>query len=96
MSEIPSTQVIRHWVAWGVNEHCPDEHSEHSAERVDQFERWLDTLLEAERDRILQLVYSLQPNLLTNGATPRDIEAFEYAIWQFRHQLVDAIKGEDK
>lgn len=96
MSEIPSTRVIRHWVAWGTTEDCPDEHSEHSAERVDQFERWLDTLLEAERDRILQLVFSVEPHLLTKGATPRDIEAFAYAIRQFRYDLADAIKGKDE
>ena len=49
-----------------------------------------------ERERILQLVYSLAPKLLTDGATPRDIEAFAYAIRTFRYQLLDAIKEETK
>jgi hypothetical protein len=45
-----------------------------------------------ERERIIQLVYGFMPPLLMGGATQRDKEAFAYAIWQFRHHLVDAIK----
>lgn len=44
--DIPSTSVIKHWVAWGVTANCPDEFMEHDPERVKQFEAWL-----AEHDR---------------------------------------------
>jgi len=49
-----------------------------------------------ERERIINLVYKFEPELFTKGASDRDIEAFNYAIWQFRYKLVDAIKGENK
>lgn len=40
MSDIPSTEVIRHWCAWGYT--GDDEAGmEHSPERVAQFEAWL-------------------------------------------------------
>jgi hypothetical protein len=39
--DIPSTDVIQHWCAWGVTDNCPDDHSEHSNERVEQFSAWL-------------------------------------------------------
>jgi hypothetical protein len=96
MTEIPSTNVIRHWCAWGTTADCPDEHSDHSIERVEQFEAWFASELRNERERIIQLVFSVEPHLLTNGATSRDIEAFAYAIRQFRYDLVDAIKGENR
>jgi hypothetical protein len=48
----------------------------------------------AERERIIKLVQEFQPALFTKGATDRDIQAFDHAIWQFRYMLVDAIKGE--
>ena len=35
-TDIPSTEVIRHWVAWG-----PED--DHSQERVDQFDAWFAT-----------------------------------------------------
>lgn len=37
----PTTDVVRHWVAWGPSENCPDELIEHSNLRVLQFEAWL-------------------------------------------------------
>jgi hypothetical protein len=39
--DIPSEDVIRHWVAWGYTEGCPDEYVEHDPVRVRQFEAWL-------------------------------------------------------
>ena len=66
MSEIPSTQVIRHWVAWGTTGDCPDEHSEHSAERVKLFEQWLETQREAERERIIKLLEDYQQKALAS------------------------------
>lgn len=39
--DIPSTSVIKHWVAWGVTTDCPDDYMEHDPERVKQFEAWL-------------------------------------------------------
>lgn len=39
--DIPSTSVIKHWVAWGVTADCPDDYMEHSVERLHQFEAWL-------------------------------------------------------
>lgn len=40
--DIPSTSVIKHWVAWGVTADCPDDYMEHDHERVKQFEAWLE------------------------------------------------------
>ena len=56
MGNIPSTQVIRHWVAWGTTADCPDEHSEHSLERVVQFEDWLETERQNEREQIIEML----------------------------------------
>jgi hypothetical protein len=64
MNEIPSTQVIRHWVAWGVTADCPDEHSDHSIERVQQFEAWFEKELEIERDRIIEMLKNYSSSLL--------------------------------
>ena len=43
--DIPSTEVIQHWVAWGYTGD-DDAGMEHSPERVAQFNAWL-----AEHDR---------------------------------------------
>lgn len=40
MIEAPSTDVIRHWVAWGYSPDCPDEFIDHDALRIEQFEAW--------------------------------------------------------
>lgn len=37
----PSIHVIRHWIAWGPSDDCPDELIEHDSNRLDQFEAWL-------------------------------------------------------
>lgn len=39
--DIPNTQVIRHWIAWGPSEDCPDDLIEHDPERVEMFQAWL-------------------------------------------------------
>jgi hypothetical protein len=38
--DIPSTDVIRHWVAWGLPEGV-DVELDHDSERVRLFEAWL-------------------------------------------------------
>lgn len=48
-ADIPSTDVIRHWVGWG-----PED--DYSTERVAQFEAWLDVELSKERDRVIALM----------------------------------------
>jgi hypothetical protein len=45
--DIPTTEVIRHWSAWGPTQDCPDEHREHSVERAKQFDSWLFSVLDA-------------------------------------------------
>jgi hypothetical protein len=60
------------------------------------FAEQLDVAAKVERERILNLIWDFMPNLLTDGATPRDLQAFDYVKWQFRHQLIEAIKGENK
>lgn len=45
ISEIPSTDVIRHWCGWGADE-------DFSPIRVLQFEAWLEQVREQERERI--------------------------------------------
>lgn len=45
----PSTEVIRHWCAWGVDD-------EFSQERAEQFDRWLADQLAAERDRMITVI----------------------------------------
>ena len=91
MTEIPSTQVIRHWVAWGVNEHCPDEHSEHSTERVEQFNQWLIWRLELEMNRIVkrlrsETVATILDDYLEDKSVSRD-EAIQ--------AIVDSVTGVD-
>jgi hypothetical protein len=44
-NDIPSTDVIRHWVGWADDDY--------STERVAQFEAWLDVELAKERDRVI-------------------------------------------
>jgi hypothetical protein len=39
--DIPTTNVIRHWSAWGVSEDCPDKYIDYDPVRVRQFEAWL-------------------------------------------------------
>jgi hypothetical protein len=63
---------------------------------IKQSNEWREIGVEAERERILNLIWDFMPNLLTDGATPRDLQAFDYVKWQFRHQLIEAIKGENK
>jgi len=60
------------------------------------FDEQLLMAKKAECERIIKLIQEFQPELITKGATDRDIEAFDYAIWQFRYKLVDAIKGESE
>lgn len=42
--EIPSTDVIRHWIAWTYTADTPDEYIDHDAERIKLFEAWLQEL----------------------------------------------------
>lgn len=60
------------------------------------FAEQLDVATKVERERILNLVWDFMPTLLIDGATCRDLQAFDYVKWQFRHQLIEAIKGENK
>jgi hypothetical protein len=48
MTEIPSTDVIRHWVAW--------DNDEHDYKRVQLFDAWLKLELLAERKKIISLI----------------------------------------
>lgn len=45
MSDIPNTNVVRHWVGW--------DQDEWDEERARQFDAWLDGQIRAERERIL-------------------------------------------
>jgi hypothetical protein len=58
---IPSTDVIRHWVAWGLPDGV-DVELDHDAERVRLFEAWLEQFGNserlAERERIIGLLES--------------------------------------
>ena len=85
MSETPSTQVIRHWVAWGTTGDCPDEHSEHSSERVDLFEQWLQTEREAERERIIKQLEHYQAKALAS-----------HIVYLGLERAIKIIKGEYK
>jgi hypothetical protein len=51
MTDIPTTSVIRHWVAW--------DNDEHHFYRVQLFEAWLQLELEAERKRIIGLIQNI-------------------------------------
>ena len=51
MNDIPSTSVIRHWIAW--------DNDEHDHERVQLFEAWFARELEQERARIIALLDSV-------------------------------------
>jgi hypothetical protein len=52
MNDIPSTSVIRHWIAW--------DNDEHDFERVQLFEAWFARELEQERARIIDLLEGLK------------------------------------
>lgn len=58
--EVPSDDVIRHWLAWGPSVECPDELIDHDADRIEQFEAWFAEVKEAERsaerERIITLL----------------------------------------
>ncbi len=51
MTEIPTTDVIRHWVAW--------DNDEHDYSRVQLFDAWLNLELSAERKRITELIRAI-------------------------------------
>jgi hypothetical protein len=87
MSDTPSTQVIRHWVAWGVTADCPDEHSDHSVERVQQFEAWFESELQTERDRIIKLLEKLKEP---------DMKFYKFQTLVNIDRIIAVIKGEDK
>lgn len=53
---IPSIDVVKHWVAWGPSADCPDELIDHDSERVEQFEAWLELERATERDRIIAIL----------------------------------------
>lgn len=73
--DIPSTSVIRHWCVWAADE-------EFIPERGHQFDAWLETQIQAERDRILA---ELEP--LLNAP-----ECFRLDI----HAVIALVKGEKK
>lgn len=56
MSEVPSTDVIRHWIAWTYDADCPEEFIEHDAKRVIQFNAWFDAIMRTERKRVIDLL----------------------------------------
>lgn len=51
MTEIPSTDVIRHWVGW--------DNDEHDYSRVQLFDAWLNLELLAERKRLSKLIRAI-------------------------------------
>lgn len=53
LDNTPSIDVIRHWVAWGSDCDCEQEHS---TERIAQFERFLY----AERNRVWNMMAKIE------------------------------------
>ena len=50
-----------------------------------------------ERKRIIELIWDTKIEVpKSKKNTKRDLEAMEYALWQYCHNLVAAIKGKDK
>ena len=44
MSDIPSTDVIRHWIAWTYTADTPEEYIDHDNTRLQLFNEWLETV----------------------------------------------------
>jgi len=79
--EIPNTQVIRHWIAWGPSEDCPDELIEHDADRVEMFQSWLTQMRANERANGQALEKERIINLLKKSERECPEMAGEYVGW---------------
>lgn len=98
-SQIPSDDVIRHWIAWTYSSETPEEFIEHDAERVKLFERWLyeernrvwNMMAKIERDSEQKRITELldKEDLLPRLNTPQ-------GNWVHIDTLKALIKGENK
>lgn len=50
-----------------------------------------------EQDRILKLIWEVQIQVTVDkNTTQRDLDAMDYALWQYKNKLQTAIKEESK
>jgi len=58
---------------------------------------WVDAAERDTEERSVKAVWDAQVSVqMDKNTTERDIQAMEYAVWQLKHTIVAAIKGENK
>lgn len=80
--DIPSVDVIRHWIAWGQTCDCEQDHD---AERIEMFEAWLAEVIREERNAERKGIMDLLEEMIKLASNDDELDglcAFREALWE--------------